>query len=237
MENETLAISESPGPDPVLRLIQKVIDGGVTETNVAALDKLLGVYERLEAKQAERRFNEAFVALQSELPVIVASTIIPNRGKYEKFEDVCRIVSPLLVKHGFTVSFSMEANENRILETCHLKHIGGHAQSNSFAVRAGGKSDSDTQADCKAATTAKRNALLNCLNIVIRQDAFNEEQDDTQDGSPINWEQVAYLKEQVKATGADEAAFLKFAGVHDYPEIGSARYDSLVAALAKKARK
>lgn len=226
-----------PGSDPVLKLIQKVIDGGVTETNVAALDKLLGVYERLEAKDAEKQFNAAFVKLQREIPVIVATSIIPNRGKYERFEDVMRQVGPALAENGFTVSFSMQAQDNRITETCMLRHIGGHSQANSFSVRVGGKADSETQADCKAATTAKRNALLNALNVIIRQDIFSGEEDDTQDGAPISWEQVAFLKERVKETGANEDAFLKFAGVHDYPEIGVLRYDSLVAALEKKARK
>jgi hypothetical protein len=234
-EAETaLAATQAPN---VPQMMHDIIKGGVTTDNVAALEKVIDLYERMETRNAEKAFNAAFVALQQELPVIVATTIIPNRGKYERFEDVSRVVNPLLFKHGFTVSFSMQADANRVTETCILRHIGGYSQSNSFSVRAGGKADSETQADCKAATTAKRNALLNCLNIVIRQDAFNEENDDTQDGAPISWEQVAFLKEQVKETGADEAAFLRFAGVHDYHEIGTARYDSLVAALAKKAKR
>lgn len=232
-ESEALALR----PDPVLKLIEKVVHGGVTEANVAALDKLLGVYERLEEKQAERAFTTAFVALQSDIPVIVATSIIPNRGKYERFEDVMRVVGPLLIKHGFTVSFSMDFKDGRVLETCHLKHIGGHSQSNSFAVRTG-KADSDTQADCKAATTAKRNALLNALNIVIRQDAYaNEDSDASLDGAPISREQAQVLREMVKDTHSDEAAFLRFAGASKYEDIGSAKYDELFAALNKKTRR
>lgn len=225
------------GPAPLLELIQKVVNGGVTESNVAALDKLLAVYERLDDKRAEREFSAAFVALQADLPVIVASSVIPNRGKYERFEDVMKVVSPLLVKHGFSVSFSMDFKENRIVETCHLKHVGGYSQSNSFAVRAGGKADSDTQADCKAATTAKRNALLNCLNIVIRQDALlDEDQDASLLGAFISPEKALYLKELVRDTKSDEAAFLKFAQADKYEEISEANYDRLVAALHKKVR-
>ncbi len=232
--NGALATVQTPN---VAQMMSAIIERGVTSENVAALEKVIELYERMETRNAEKAFNAAFVALQAELPVIVAETIIPNRGKYQRFEDVMRDVGPLLVKHGFTVSFSMQAQDNRITETCQLKHIGGHSQANSFSVRVGGRADSETQADCKAATTAKRNALLNCLNIIIRQDAFSGEEDPTQDGAPISWEHVAFLKEQVKETKADEAAFLKFAGVHDYHEIGTLRYDSLVAALEKKARK
>lgn len=218
-------------------LMQSVIKAGVTPENVAVLEKLIAMHERMEERQAEKDFNAAFVRLQGELPVIVASTVIPNRGKYERFEDVMKAVGPLLVKHGFTVSFSMDFKENRVLETCHLKHIGGHSQANSFAVRSG-KADTDTQADCKAATTAKRNALLNCLNIVIRQDMLQDEDSDARnEGSPITKEQAAFLKQEVAATGSDETAFLRFAAAEKYEDILSGKYEILAAALAKKPRK
>ena len=231
-----LAVRDDRRELSVPQMIQAVISAGITAESVQALERLVALQERMMDRDAERAFNAAFVALQADLPVIVASTAIANRGKYERFEDVMRVVGPLLTRHGFTVSFTMDAKENRILETCHLKHVGGHAQSNSFAVRTG-KADTETQADCKAATTAKRNALLNALNIVIRQDAFTNEDDASLDGAPITFEQAAYLKEQVRETNSDEKAFLKFAQASTYEEIGSNRYDALTAALRAKARK
>lgn len=239
MQNETLDLQTATptalaSQQPVAQMIQAVIDKGISAENVTVMERLVELYERMQVKDAEKQFNAAFVALQSDLPVIVASSVIPNRGKYEKFEDVMRVVSPLLVKHGFTVSFSMDFREGRVLETCHLKHVGGHSQSNSFAVRTG-KADTDTQADCKAATTAKRNALLNCLNIVIRQDVYqNEDADASLEGELIKPDQALYLRELVKETRSDESAFLSFAGAAKYEEISSAKYDRLVAALHKK---
>ncbi len=220
------------------QMLGKFIESGITGQNIEAFERMLAMKERMDTKDAEKQFNAAFVALQQDIPVIVASSVIPNRGKYERFEDVMRVVGPLLVKHGFSVSFSMDFRDNRILETCHLRHIAGHAQSNSFAVRAGGKADSDTQADCKAATTAKRNALLNCLNIVIRQDVMqNEDGDVSLDGSPISQDKIQYLREQVRETGSDEAKFLKLAGVDKYEDITSGTYGVLVRALAAKAKR
>ncbi|HYB97556.1 MAG TPA: ERF family protein [Candidatus Limnocylindrales bacterium] len=223
------------GPS-VGEMLGAVIEKGVTQENVAAIEKLVGLYERMEEKAAERQFNAAFVALQADLPVIVASTVIPNRGKYERYEDVMRVVAPLLVKHGFTVSFTMGFREGRVLETCHLRHVGGHSQSNSFAVRTG-RADSETQADCKAATTAKRNALLNALNIVIRQDAYQDEDGDASlDGAFIAPDKALYLRELVRETKADEAKFLRYAGADKYEEIPASRYDVLVAELHRRKR-
>jgi hypothetical protein len=220
---------------PVAKLLEAVINKGVTSENVGALEKLVGLYERMQDKDAERQFNSAFVALQAELPVIVASTIIPNRGKYERFEDVMRQIGPALIKNGFSVSFSMDFKETRVVETCHLMHVGGHSKSNSFAVRSG-RADTETQADCKAATTAKRNALLNCLNIVIRQDALLDEdnRDAAIEGAEISGDQAQYLKELLAETKSDTGKFLAMAGVDSVEKITSGSYDVLVRALLMK---
>ncbi len=223
--------------DPIATMLEAVVAGGVTSENVAAIEKLADLYERMQTKRSEQAFAASFSALQAELPVIVASTPIPNRGKYERFEDVMRVVSPLLAKHGFSISFSMDSKDGRVVETCHLRHVGGHSQSNSFAVRVG-RADTETQADCKAATTAKRNALLNALNIVIRQDAFtNEESDAAIEGEVIDSAKVQYLKEQVAETNSDAKKFLALAGVERFEDIRAGSYEVLVRALAAKARK
>jgi hypothetical protein len=226
----------TPAPD-FGRLLETVVTQGLTTESVAVVERIAALYENMEKRNAEKAFAASFVALQNELPVIVASTEIPNRGKYERFEDVMRQVGPLLVKHGFAVSFTQGTEGARITQTCHLRHVAGHSQSNTFAVRVGGKADSETQADCKASTTAKRNALLNALNIVIRQDMLQDEDDARIEGSPISWEQAEFLREQVRETKSDEASFLRFAGASSYEGIMSSKYDMLVAALEKKGRK
>lgn len=215
-------------------MLQSLVTRGVTTDNAAAMEKLVALYERMEDRKAERAFTSAFVALQADMPAITATTVIPNRGKYERFEDVMRVVGPLLQKHGFTVSFSMDFNENRVLETCHLKHVGGHSQSNSFAVRTGRKADSDTQADCMAATTAKRNALLNALNIVIRQDCLTSDNDPHIEGGFITPEQAAELEHRIAMTNSDRAKFLKLAGAASFKEIAIGKYQVLDELLRQK---
>lgn len=215
-------------------MLHAVIEKGVTAENVNALEKLVGLYERMQERDAEKAFAAAFVALQAEMPTIVASSVIPNRGKYERFEDLMEVVRPLLTKHGFVATFSMDFKENRILETCHLTHVSGHSRQNTFAVRASGKADSETQADCKAATTAKRNALCNALNIVIRQDCLNEENDPRSEGAPITGEQAFELERRVAETNSNREAFLKLAGAATFKEILSGKYPILDGLLKRK---
>ncbi len=232
------ALGHTLAQQPVAQMMQAIIDKGITPDNVASLGQLMGLYERMQDKDAERQFASAFVALQADLPVITASSIIPSRGKYERFEDVMDQIQPHLTRHRFTVTFSQSFVENRIVETCRLTHAAGHFKENSFAVRAGGKADSDTQADCKASTTAKRNALCNALNIVIRQDALQDEEGDARmEGECITRDEACYLREMVADTHSDEAAFLKYAGAKTYEEIAASKFARLDETLKKKLRK
>lgn len=232
-KESTLATVQPPEPSVAL-MLKSALDQGITKDNADALGKMMELYERMQDRDAERQFNAAFAKLQSELPPIVATSIIPNRGKYERFEDVMRQIQPTLTANGFAVSFSQGFTENRIVETCHLRHVAGHSQANSFGVRLGGRADSETQADCKAATTAKRNALLNALNIVIRQDVFQNEDDPHNDGETITQAEADELRDWVEETGSDKAKFLHFAQAAKFEDITTGRLEELRDFLRRK---
>lgn len=234
MKDNTLAIQQPSQEPSVALMLQTFIEKGITPESVGAFSQLCELKERMDTRNAEREFNAAFHALQADLPVIVATSIIPNRGKYERYEDVMEKVGPLLKKHGFGVSFSNDYADNKITETCHLRHVGGHKESNSFTVRVGGRADSDTQADCKAATTAKRNALLNALNITIRQDALQDGDDPRNLGACITQRQADELRDLCDDTKSDRARFLAFAGAEDFEGISDNRFEELVTMLRKK---
>lgn len=229
---EALAIRSDPTTG---QLLQAVLETGVTADNVLAVKELIALKREEEDRDAERQFNAAFTALQRELPTIVAESEIPNRGKYQRFEHLMRDIAGPMQKNGFSVRFTQDYKEGRITQTCHVSHISGVTRANSFTVRVGGRADSDTQADTKASTTAKRLALGNAFNLVIFQDPDqNEETDAALEGSPITWEQAAFLKDLVKEVGADVKRFLDFAQANSFEEIGSLRYKGLVAELEKR---
>lgn len=202
--------------------------------DIDKMERLLAMAERMEERNAVQQFNSAFSAMQKDLPVIVAETVIPNRGKYARFEDVMRQIQPMLTSHGFAVSFNQDADEKRIKVTCNLHHIGGHSEANTFAVRLGGRADSDTQADCKASTTAKRNALLQALNIVIRQDVFQDEDEAHNEGGEITQQQADELRELCDEVNADRKKFLEYAGAAHFEAIPSCRLSELTEILNRK---
>jgi hypothetical protein len=230
----------------IAAMMQAVIDKGVSADNVAALEKLCDLYERMGAKNAEREFNAAFAKFQNEMPPVEATQSVPNkdgtvRYKFAPFPELMEKIKPVLIANGFSISFSARVDEKRIAAICTLRHISGHSQTNEFAVRIGQgpPGSSETQADGAAKTYAKRGALCDALNIVVDHD-----DDARMIGKPIGKALAEDLRVRVKALGdrIDEQKFLAFAGVacsnpakpEDYEQIADDRYEALSSLLTRK---
>jgi len=232
------------GDDPsVGQLLKHLIEKGDPEKNIGVLERLIALKERSDAKQAEREFAQAFATLQKEIGSVEARKAVPNRDNsiryiYAPFEDIMRHVQPFLEAHGFSVSFSSEIKEDRVILLCALRHIGGHSQTNQFMARIGSgpPNASGAQADGAAATYAKRRAFCDALNIVAEVDTDGADQDARSLGAPISHDQAQTLRELVKETRSNESAFLKYAGAATYEEIGQKRYAELFRTLQNKLR-
>lgn len=234
------SITQYSATNPIGAILNAITDKEITEQSVAALEKLVGVYERMEDRRSEQLFAEAKAALQAELPQVAATRIIPSkdgtvRSTFASFEDIMAAVQPCLNKHGFSVSFDIDASDDgkRLQATCLLMHAGGHCKSNKFAVRIGNGPPgcSEAQADGAARSYARRGALCDSLNIVVDHDS-----DARSEGGTITQEQAEDLRARLKAVSGNEAGFLKFAGADSFEEIRTGRYGSVDAQLALKER-
>lgn len=231
---------ETVRPQPtVADMMSAIIDKGVTADNVAAMGELVKLYERMEDKKAEKEFAQAFVKLQSEMRSIKATKPVPNndgsvRYCFAPFEEIMKEVGPKLEAHGFTVTFSTEFDDKRLIKSCTLTHTGGHSKTNKFAVRIGSgpPKATETQADGAASTYAKRFALCDALNILIEKDS-----DARAEGGAVTADQAFELERRVKETNSDVAAFLKFAGAKTFAEISSVKYSMLDELLVKRERR
>lgn len=220
------------------QMLKAVIDKGVTAESVGVVERLVALYERMTEKDAERQFAVAFAKLQADTPSVQAVREVPNndgsvRYTYAPYEEIMAKVRPLLLKHGFTVTFSSAVIDARIVQSCTLQHVGGHKRTNQSAARIGKgpPGSSEAQGDGAASTYAKRFALCDALNIIVDRDT-----DARAEAGCISFEQAAYLKEMVRETKSDERAFLKYAGAADYEHITVDRYDALARELHKKSQ-
>lgn len=230
------------GEIDIAGMFQALITSGKASENSAALESLVKLAERMEDRKAEREFAQAFNALQAEMPNIQAKTPVPNndgtlRYKFAAFEDIMAQLKPLLLKHHFTVSFSMRYEADRLIEICNVEHHGAkssHRRSNEFAVRVGHgpPKATETQADGAAATYAKRFALCNAFNILIETDT-----DARAEGGVITKEQADELERRVALLNANKAAFLEFAHATSFATIPAAVYPIADDFLRRKEQK
>ncbi len=237
VDRQSLILNQQTNREPsVALMLQKVIDRGITNENVAALESLVGLYDRMQAKNSEREFNQAFAKLQSELMAVNATRQVPNkdgslRYRFAPYEDIMEEAKPVLIANGFSVSFNSRFGDGRMVSICTLRHVGGFSQSNEFAVRIGGgpPGATETQADGAAKTYAKRGALCDALNIVVEHD-----DDARMIGQAIGSALAEDLEARVKACGADREAFLKYAGAKDFSDISDERWPMLDELLKRK---
>jgi len=78
----------------------------------AKLEKFMALWERMQKLEAIKAFNEAFSAMQGELPTIdeQGRAVVPSQRTgtthsytYARQEDIIEIVRPILTKHGFSI--------------------------------------------------------------------------------------------------------------------------------------
>jgi hypothetical protein len=232
--SKELAVKQEPS---VALMLQAVIDKGVTSDNVVALEKLCELYERMQARDAERQFNEAFVELMKEIPKIRATKAVPNndgtaRYYFAPLEEIDAQLRPMALKHGFTYSFSEgQSQPNEVTKVCTVCHSAGHKRSNGFSVtKSAPPKATATQADGSTHSYAKRGALCDAFGIIVH----GMDDDARLKGRLITAEQAEELKARVRACGANEVAFLKYAGATDYDGIPESRYEALDAMLRRK---
>jgi hypothetical protein len=239
VEPQSLART-TPARDP-LDMLQAMIEKGVTTDNAAAFEQLVKLSEHMEDRRAEKEFSAAFVKLQSEIPKIKATKVIPGKGgvgvrsTFAPFEEIDAQARPICLANGFSYSFSEgDSPAGKITKICTLHHVSGHHRSNPYTVRIGSGPPgcSESQSDGSAHSYAKRGALCDCLNIVVT----GMDNDARTEGGPITKEQSDDLSKRLANVGGDERAFLKFAGVETFDAIPVVKLEMLEEFLAKKER-
>jgi hypothetical protein len=229
-------------PQPtVADMLSAVIDKGVTGENVNALEKLVGLYERMQVRDSEKAFAAAFVQLQQEIPTIQGFRGVPDKNGnikfvYANFDDIDAVVRPICLRNGFSYSFRETGmSDGRVTVSMTLTHCAGHSREIPYTVRIGSgpPGATESQSDVSGHTYAKRGALESGLSLRV----VGERGDARAEGGPITAEQADELERRVALLNVDRVAFLKFAGAATFKEIPSSKYDILDQQLAKKERK
>lgn len=210
--------------------------------DVAKLDALMKMQFELEKRQAEREFIEAFARLSAKLPRVKKEGVIdlgPGKGKipFAKFEDMDRILRPLLAEEGFTISFDSTQREGGgLVVTGHLEHRAGHRRTASIPLPLDqGPGRNNLQAVGSTLQYGKRYLMEMLVNLVREGADDDGNKGGTRFAAP---EEIEELRALIEETGSDEA---KFCALFNVAHLGELPVTSVTPAknmlLTKKGRK
>ncbi|MEK6418459.1 MAG: ERF family protein [Burkholderia gladioli] len=145
------------------------------------LEKLMGLQERWEAKEAKRAYDQAFAAFKAEAVVILKGRKVtdgPLKGKsYAELHDIVNAVTPALSKHGLSSSWKLTRDDKDWMEvTCFLRHTSGHEE----YVSMGGPPDAG---GAKNAIQARASTKTYLERYTLKAITGLSEQEDDNDGN------------------------------------------------------
>jgi ERF superfamily len=153
--------------------------------DLASIQMLVDLQDRLEAKQDRKEFYASLSRFQSDIPVITkqgkAGFQHKNGGgstsyTYAKLEDISKAIAPYLSKHGLSYRYEQESNGNQITVHCLVTHEAGHQERTSmsgFADASGKKNP--IQQIASTQSYLRRYTLTGALGITVA-----DEDDDAQ---------------------------------------------------------
>ena len=210
--------------------------------DVDKMERLMAMHERLTARQAEARFNDAMADAQSEMrPVAADAENTQTKSKYATYAAVDQMLRPIYAKHGFSLSFDSGdgAPENHVRVLCYVGHRDGFTRTYRVDMPADGKGAkggdvmTKTHATGSAFTYAQRYLLKLVFNVAIGE--FDD------DGNAAGVEKIsAGQKEKLialmKESDADTSKFLNHFSIDYIDLLPATKFDTAVNMLETKKR-
>lgn len=234
-------IDETPG-SMLAAIVTLAKDPSV---DVAKLQSLMAMQERMEDREAERLFNIAFAEMEPKMPRIKKNGDVEYKNKqsgqmeksfkFARWEDVDAGIRPILREHGFSLSFDTAPRQSEgggLVVTGTLLHTSGHSKAASIPLpldASGGKNN--LQGAGSTLSYGKRYATTMLLNITTQ----GEDDDGIRGGMEyIGPGQVKTIRDLIAELDVIESAFLDFIRAESVEAIQVKDYTRAINALNKK---
>ncbi len=227
-EHQVVPVLEQRELTPI-DLVQNAINRGIDAAGIVMLTE---VFERMEAKRAEREFIQALIDFRRVCPPIPKTKKGVHDALFTPLPELVKIVDPLLVERGLTYTFNTLLTENMMQIDCKLYHTGGHSTVTTFyapidKIAAERMKMTETHAGASASTLGKRYALQLALGLV----SGLTDDDGMALIAKISPEQVKTLQAMIEEVGAGIDAFNRYARVDRLEDIPQRDYGRLESAL------
>ena len=231
--------------------------------NPEKMKALSDMVDKMKAEEAEVAFTEAYIDMQEELPSISATGRIEiaakvgSRGQstpYAKFDEIMRVVKPILRAHKFALMVVSEPNPSGVgvvvrgtLSRVHETQYGkaAHVKQTIIAVpleNSGSKNN--VQGIGSSLSYAKRYACIQLLNIISHAEVDDDrdghgpkpkkgvaaEQQPDEAEAKINGSQQKELLKEIDACGIEPTRFMEKYEIKAVHELPAKQYDEAIKA-------
>lgn len=150
--------------------------------DIGKLTTLLDMQQKMETRQAEIEFIRGLARLSAKMPQVPKNGRInlgedKDSGKargsipFTKWEDMDKVIRPLMAEEGFTLTFDSTPHERGIMITGTLLHYDGHSRSAQMLLdQDRGPGRNNLQAMGSTLSYGKRYTAEMLLNIVREGD-------------------------------------------------------------------
>lgn len=166
----SLVGKEKPSIEAVL---MRAVDQGAP---IETLERIAAMIEKANAQAAKQEYLAALARFQEEMPVIKKQKQVKNRDGSKRFdyapiEDIMPIARPFLAKNDLSVTTGCRVEDDKLIATCFVHHVGGHTEEREFPVPIeASQFMSAPQSYAAASTFAERYATRQALGIVTAGD-------------------------------------------------------------------
>jgi hypothetical protein len=265
-KSTAIAVHQPQAPAQQKNVLQIIADVAARpDANPTVMRELLDMQKEIMADQAKRDFNAAFIALQAELPTIRRDGRIEVREKdprtgsrehgrvqqstpYATFNAIMTTIKPLLVKHGFALSFSTEPAGERLLVRGLLEGY-GHERTTAFPLPAETSgSKNNVQGWGSSMSYGKRYCTIALLNIISEAPEDRDTDGEPNRGSlkaakgggfvdvpetiPVSEAQVEELKIAMEDARVSETNFCKHFGIQKVADLPADLFSAAKKQLA-----
>lgn len=244
------AVEVIPAPQPRMpvseatALIQAIERAALNpQVDVDKMERLFALQKEIMARQAETDFNAAMAAAQGEIPTIKGTRKNTQTSSfYADLVDVCDVATPIITKHGFSLSFGQAEcpTEGRIRVTCQCSHAKGHTRHyywdppiDMTGIK-GVTNKTPIQGEGSTFSYAQR--YLTKLIFNLRIEGEDKDGNSRQAVETITEQQLNELEAKGKAVGADKTKFLEYLGVKALADLPASQFQKALQLLKDKER-
>ncbi len=241
------------GPTSIERIIASAIEQGRSGVE---LQGLLDLYERMQAKAAEREYNNAFARFKADCPPVkrltenaqftVTRDGVKKASMYADLETIAATIRKSLADNGLSYHWTdVELTDKTISLTCILSHVSGHSRSATATFPTESRAGASPQQKWASTITyCRRHSLIDVTGLSscdVDDDGAGPGNGDDPESKTLAPGQVAQIHDLIETTGTDVGRFggwiKKTWGVDSIGALPSKAFPRVLEMLYKKQAK